>query len=436
MAVAALASFLFAASTVRYLHHWSVAYDGGLFDQGVWLLSRFRAPELTIMPDNLFGDHLSPVLLLYVPLYWIRATPVWMLASQAAALGFTILPMRTLARDLGVRPGWATALLVGSAPLQMASLYDFHPVMLTLPVVTWALGAARRGDARACTVAVVLVALIRADAAVLMLGVAVLGTRPVRRRVVPLALASMAAGALVPALLHSDQTFDFYYGSLGTGPGDALVHPWRIVTTLLGAQSFRSLVVWLLPVAFLPVLRPRWFLALAVAGLPLLLSTFANTANPLFHHAGTLVPFTVGGALAALAHFGDNDRIRLLLGGGLLGALLVFGPLAPGNPPAQRFTGIVRDGDPGGLDGVLAQIRPDDRVAAVNVVATALAQRREVYVLDCGSSGGGCDPNGRPGQLVDVVVTTTAHRGTLVQRGWQVTDVAGGPFVIGRPPTS
>jgi uncharacterized membrane protein len=45
-------------------------YDMGIFDQGVWLLSRFHAPFVTVMGRDLFGDHTSFILLLAVPLYW------------------------------------------------------------------------------------------------------------------------------------------------------------------------------------------------------------------------------------------------------------------------------------------------------------------------------------------------------------------------------
>ena len=46
-------------------------YDMGIFDQGIWLLSRFHAPFVTVMGRNLFGDHTSFILLLAVPLYWV-----------------------------------------------------------------------------------------------------------------------------------------------------------------------------------------------------------------------------------------------------------------------------------------------------------------------------------------------------------------------------
>src|SRR5881227_3970681 len=45
------------------------AFDIGLYDQGVWLLSRFHAPFVTLMGRNLFGDHTQFSLLALVPLY-------------------------------------------------------------------------------------------------------------------------------------------------------------------------------------------------------------------------------------------------------------------------------------------------------------------------------------------------------------------------------
>ena len=47
------------------------SFDVGLYDQGIWLLSRFEAPFVTLMGRNLFGDHASFILILLVPFYWI-----------------------------------------------------------------------------------------------------------------------------------------------------------------------------------------------------------------------------------------------------------------------------------------------------------------------------------------------------------------------------
>src|SRR5690606_10672095 len=141
---------------------------------------------------------------------------------------------------------------------------------------------------------------------------------------------------------------------LGTSPLDALTHPWRIVTVLLGQQSRDTLLLWLLPTGFLPLLRPRWFLALLVGGLPILLSSKVNTSLPWFHHAGTVAPLAIGGALAGLAWArqrldaapdategrGGRQRTAVLalhavLPLGLALALVSQGPLTPDGPRSQ-----------------------------------------------------------------------------------------------------
>jgi hypothetical protein len=45
----------------------SFGFDLGIFDQGVWLLSRFRDPFVTIRGLPLFGDHASYILVLVAP---------------------------------------------------------------------------------------------------------------------------------------------------------------------------------------------------------------------------------------------------------------------------------------------------------------------------------------------------------------------------------
>jgi hypothetical protein len=53
----------------------SFGFDLGIFDQGVWLLSRLRDPFVTIRGLPLFGDHASYILVLVAPLYWLWADP-------------------------------------------------------------------------------------------------------------------------------------------------------------------------------------------------------------------------------------------------------------------------------------------------------------------------------------------------------------------------
>ena len=105
VAAGLLAATLFTVSWLRHVHFWSGGFDLGVFDQGVWLLSRGRAPDISLIERNLFSDHLSPVLVLFAAPYRVFATPAWLLGAQAICLGITVLPLRALADDEGV-PRW------------------------------------------------------------------------------------------------------------------------------------------------------------------------------------------------------------------------------------------------------------------------------------------------------------------------------------------
>ena len=52
----------------RHDRYVTTGFDLGIFDQAVWLMSRGRAPFVTTIGIDVFADHVSPVLLAFVPL--------------------------------------------------------------------------------------------------------------------------------------------------------------------------------------------------------------------------------------------------------------------------------------------------------------------------------------------------------------------------------
>ena len=108
----------------------SSGYDFGLYDQGLWLLSRFRAPYVTIMGRNLMGDHTSFILVLLVPLYWIAPGAWILLFSQSAAIGCGAFVVYALARRKigGVAlPTLLGALYLAHPALSWTNMEQFHP---------------------------------------------------------------------------------------------------------------------------------------------------------------------------------------------------------------------------------------------------------------------------------------------------------------------
>lgn len=374
----------FLVGYLRYRNLRAGASDLGIFDQAAWLLAHGHAPFVTSIGINVFADHLSPVVLLFAPLYRLAATPVWWLAAQAACLGLTILPMRRLAVELDAPPWVATAAVLLSAPLLSAAVYDVHPVVFATPAVAWALVAGRRDDVRAATIAGLIVALCRADAVTALAGVALVSRPAARRRLLFLVPVPLLLGLAVPHLLGTWQTFGRYYHHLGSSWGDALVHPWRIASALLTKTSLRQVGFWLLPVSFLPILRPRWLAALVIAGFPLLVSTWPGIPTPWYHHGAFLVPIAVGGALAAIGRYHDRWR-RVATAGVLLGAgvgLALLSPLAAGSPGQVRLPEVLRGANPG-VAAAIEAVGPHEGVATSNSVLGHLGHRTDAYIYPC-----------------------------------------------------
>jgi hypothetical protein len=88
--------FAFAYGLEELIRHWQFAtsYDLGIFDQAAWHLSKFERPASTISAHaNIFGDHLSPIIALFVPAMWIVNRAESLIVCQALLLGASVIPV-------------------------------------------------------------------------------------------------------------------------------------------------------------------------------------------------------------------------------------------------------------------------------------------------------------------------------------------------------
>ncbi|NBU39148.1 MAG: DUF2079 domain-containing protein, partial [Actinobacteria bacterium] len=147
------------------------SYDVGLYDQGTWLLSRFKAPFVTLMGRNMLGDHASLVMFLLVPLYWVVPGTETLLAVQSIVVAAGALPLYFLARKkLGSRVMAVAMVCVWllNPALNGANLENFHPdsfLALFLPLALWALFERRW---RTYVVAVVLCMTVKEDVSLVL----------------------------------------------------------------------------------------------------------------------------------------------------------------------------------------------------------------------------------------------------------------------------
>ncbi|HLH78887.1 MAG TPA: DUF2079 domain-containing protein [Chthonomonas sp.] len=155
-------------AVVRVMRLEAAAFDLGIFDQTLWKLSRFEAPYCTVRGMNLFGDHFTPILFLLIPLYWFFPEPHTLVFLQAVALAVGAWPLYRLARFHGVG-SWLSAALVLTYLLAPAlgapALFDFHPNMLAVPCLLFAIDAMERENYRSLALWVALSLFCRQDLA-------------------------------------------------------------------------------------------------------------------------------------------------------------------------------------------------------------------------------------------------------------------------------
>src|SRR5207248_4001425 len=111
-------------------------FDMGIYDQGIWLMSRFKDPFITVRGLEWFGHHVIGVTFLFVPFYWLGAGPHFLYLVETVWLAVGAVPIWLLARDRLENP-WAG--LAPAAPhplyppLQWINRGRLHPDALSIP---------------------------------------------------------------------------------------------------------------------------------------------------------------------------------------------------------------------------------------------------------------------------------------------------------------
>ena len=150
----------------------SNAYDLGLFDQWVWLISQGVEPISSMEKVHVLADHGAWLLYFAALSYRLHASVQWLLASQAIALSLTAIPLWCLAKQAGLpeRRCWWICMLWWLQPVVFnTTLFDFHPETWVMPAFAIALWAERDGRFR-LWIAMILLMLGSRDGLVLIIG--------------------------------------------------------------------------------------------------------------------------------------------------------------------------------------------------------------------------------------------------------------------------
>lgn len=144
--IAVSAFVLFACSSLRHALFQSTAYDLGIFDQAIYLISQGKEPITTIQGFHILGDHAAWIHYILALPYKIYPSVYWLFIIQSLALALGALPTWYLAMQAGLKESQAMAIATAYLLYPVVfngNLFDFHPEVIAVPLLLSAVLAAR-----------------------------------------------------------------------------------------------------------------------------------------------------------------------------------------------------------------------------------------------------------------------------------------------------
>ena len=350
-AMMAIYAAYFTELTVR-IHHslGTSAYDFGLYDQGIWLLSQGKEPFVTLMGRNLFGDHTSFILLLLVPLYWLFSSTATLLVVQSVVIALGGIPVflytrRRLGSDAMGAAMVAVYLL--HPAVGWTNLENYHPDSFLPLLVGLALYTALERKWRLFGCAVVLALLVKEDVALIMvpIGVWVALRRDVKRGLIVAFGSLVALSVLIIVVMKHFTGVTFRnswripFGGFWEFVRTVLRRPWKLVSYL--ASEDRPFYLWqtLAPVGFVFIIAPEIVLTAALVLFTNILSTFWYQFHIQYHYSLVVVPAIIIGTAYAIGKTpkrSQNLLMALVLGSSLATAYL-WSPLPGGRTQLMEW---------------------------------------------------------------------------------------------------
>lgn len=380
----------------RHARVGSFGFDMGIFDQAVWLLSRFGDQLITVRGLTVFGHHVEPALYLFVPFYWLGAGPHLLNLAQVATMAGAAVPLFLVARDrLG---GSWIALPVCAAyllhpALQYMAWELFHPeVMAIAPLFLayWFSLRRRWGWFAVCLiVAVAWKEDVALAAVVLGLVVAVRGDRRVGLVTAGLSVAwfLLATRVVIPYFSGSEAFYNQFFGELGGSVPEIAVNAARdpaLVTERLVAPDART-YLWKMtsPFGFVSLAGPGPLLAGVPQTLVNLLSVNDFTRKITFHYAALPLAALSLATVEGVRWLGRRPGLRRFLvgwvGATALAASALWGPSPIGQEFRRGWWVAPGDSRLPAKQAALASVPDGAAVSATYLFVPQLTHRRRIY---------------------------------------------------------
>ncbi len=174
IATAALIFFVVVGGSglLRYLSFRCPNYDFGIFSHMFYNMKNSFQPLTTCERDGTlshFAVHLSPILYVLLPVYFVFSSPITLQLAQAAILASAVIPLALLCRKFGLsytRTAVMALILLCYPAVACGTNYDFHENCFLLPLLLWLFYAYETRRLWMMALFAALVLMVKEDAAI------------------------------------------------------------------------------------------------------------------------------------------------------------------------------------------------------------------------------------------------------------------------------
>ena len=405
IATAALIFFVVVGGSglLRYLTFRCPNYDFGIFSHMFYNMKNSFQPLTTCERDGTlshFAVHLSPILYVLLPVYFVFSSPITLQLAQAAILASAVIPLALLCRKFGLsytRTAVMALILLCYPAVACGTNYDFHENCFLLPLLLWLFYAYETRRLWMMALFAALVLMVKEDAAIYIaffaLYVFLNGKRYLQGSLLFVGAGAYFLCAVLFLTVRGEGVMIGRYDNFIVGDGtllqaikNVLVNPGYALLQMLRDEDGDNmpkllfLLQMAIPLAFIPfgVKRPAQLLLV----LPMLLINFM-TLYVYQYDIGFQYSFGSSAFLFYLSVINVSE-IKPQTGRLLLSIACIVGGMMFFSFPFTRFTGYVKDYHEDAavyqcMDQSLKEIPADCSVACSTMLLPHLCNRTTVY---------------------------------------------------------
>jgi uncharacterized membrane protein len=394
------------ATYLMYHSFYYYDFDLAIFNQIMWNTLHDGFFNSTIITGgNYLSQQMTPILLLFLPFYFLFQSPLCLLFLQSLFLGLGTLPLYLIVRDhLSEKWGLVFSILYLLHPtIAYMNLFEFHTNSFEPFLFFFSFYFLQKKKFTLFLVGIFLCLLCKEDVAfpVFMIGIYAFLARHEKKYFITPILMSISYLTLVflfimPALGSNQYLYiasESYgrYAHLGKSVGEilrnAITHPLVFIHYALSQENIKYLAQMITFSGFLPLFSPEVLIIILPSLMENLLSTASSQVNFTYQYSSAITPFLLLASALSIEKLSKwispfpnykailNVFLFMTLAISLLSSA-VFNPLFTFHTRGDMF--ILNEKDEARKQ-LLSRIPPDASVMATFNFLPALSNRKRLY---------------------------------------------------------